>query len=80
MCMTSKRIEKSAKKGLFKARNLCYPVNEANRVLSGHFTRPASTGTNGRNMPANESFNIGWRHITKEKLSADMYRDREVCF
>ena len=63
------------KKRLFKAQNLCYSVNEANRVLNGHFARPASTGANGRNMLTNESFNIGWRHITKEKLPADMYRD-----
>ena len=31
-------------------------------------------------MLANESFNIWWRYITKKKLSANMYRDREVCF
>ena len=27
-----------------------------------------------------KSFNIRWRHITKEKLSANMYRDRKVSF
>ena len=66
--------------GLFKAQDLCYPIGEANRVLNGHFARPASAGANGRNMPANESFNIWWRYITKKELSAYMYCDREVCF
>ena len=63
------------KKGLFKAQNLCYSVNEANRVLNGHFARPASAGANGRNILANESFDIWWRHITKKELSANMYCD-----
>ena len=31
-------------------------------------------------MLANESFNIWWRYITKKELSANMYRDREICF
>ena len=31
-------------------------------------------------MSANESFNIWWRYITKKELSANMYRDRKVCF
>ena len=47
--MTSERIKKSAKK-LSKVRNLCYSIDEANRVLNGHCARPASTGANGRNM------------------------------
>ena len=78
--MTSKRIKESAKKQLFKLSELCYSINEANRMLNGHFARPASAGANGRNMPANESFNIWWRYITKIELSANMYGDSEVCF
>ena len=78
--MARKRIEESALKKLSKARNLCYSIEEANRVLNGRFARPASAGANGRNMPANESFNIWWRYITKKELSANMYRSRKVCF
>ena len=77
--MTNERIKKSAKKRLFKAQKLCYSIQEANRMLSGQFARPASAGSNRRDMPANESFNIWWRYIAKEKLSAYMYCDREVC-
>ena len=67
-------------KKLSKERNLCYSVDEAKRVLSGHLSRPASIRANGRNMLANERFNIWWRHITKKELSTNMYCDREVCF
>ena len=80
LSMTRKRIEKSASKKLFKAQELCYSIDEANRVLNGHFTRSASAGSNWRNMPLNESFNIGWRHIAKKELPTNMYCDREVCF
>lgn len=75
-----KADQKSPLERLFKARNLCYSVDEANRMPNGHFTRPASAGANGRNVPTNESFNIWWRYITKKELSAHMYRSREVCF
>ena len=68
------------KKELFKTQNLCYSIDEANRMLNGHFSRPASAGSNWGNMPANESFNVWWRYITKEELSANMYCDREICF
>ena len=49
-------------------------------MFDGYFSRAASAGANGRNMSANESFNIWWRYITEEKLSANMYGDRKVCF
>ena len=49
-------------------------------MLNGHLSRPASAGANGRNMLSDESFNIWWRYISKKELSANMYRDREVCF
>ena len=39
----------------------------------------ASAGSNWRNMPANDSFNIGWRYITKKVLSANMDSDSEIC-
>lgn len=31
-------------------------------------------------MPENESFNIWWSYITTKELSANMYRNGEVCF
>lgn len=55
-------------------------MNEANRMLCCHFARSASSGENGGNVHANESFNIWWRHIAKNKLSTDMYGYSEVCF
>ena len=33
-------------KKLFKEGNLCYSIDEANRVLNGHFTRSVSAGSN----------------------------------
>lgn len=77
--MASKQIEKSAYKRLFKYADLCYSVNEANRMFCGHISRSASAGANERNIPANDSFNIGWRHITKKELSANMDSDSEIC-
>ena len=47
-------------------------------MLGGHISGVGSAWANGRNMPLNESFNIGWRYITKEELSANMYGDRKV--
>ena len=49
-------------------------------MLNGHLTRPASAGSDRRNMLTDESFNIWWRYITKKELSANMYGNREVCF
>ena len=49
-------------------------------MFNGGLSGSASAGANGRSMPANESFNIGWRYISKKELSADMYRNSEVCF
>ena len=51
---------------------LCYSIGEADRTFCGEISRLASAGANGRNISANDSFNIGWRHITKEELSANM--------
>ena len=48
-------------------------------MLNGHFARSASAGSNWGNMPANDSFNIRWRHITKKELSANMDSDSEIC-
>ena len=44
--MESKRIGKIRLKKVFKARKLCYSINEANRVLSGHLSRSVSAGSN----------------------------------
>lgn len=71
---------KSAEKRLYKTKGLCYSIGEADSVLDRRFSGTASTGANGRNMSANESFNNRWRNITKKELSADMYGDREVGF
>ena len=49
-------------------------------MLNGHISRSASTGANGRNIPANDSFNIWWRYIAKKELSANMDSDSKVCF
>ena len=65
---------------MFNCEKLCYSINGANSALNGRFPGSASAGANGRDIPLHESFNIRWRYITKEKLSANMYRDREVCF
>ena len=51
---------------------VCYSIGEADRTFCGEISRLASAGANGRNISANDSFNIGWRHITKEELSANM--------
>ena len=80
-----RRQEKEADQGirrkrLYKTKGLCYSIEEADSVLDRRFSGTASAGANGRNMSANESFNNGWRDITKKELSADMYGDREVGF
>ena len=59
---------------------LCYSIGEADRTFCGEISRLASAGANGRNISANDSFNIGWRHIAKKELSANMYSDSEICF
>ena len=49
-------------------------------MFYNHIARIASAGANDRNIPANGSFNIWWRNITKKKLSANLYSNREICF
>ena len=77
--MKSKQI-KNPLKTLFRPPDLCYSIGEAYGTRTGHNTRSASAWTNWRNIPANDSFNIGWRHITKKELSANMDSDSEICF
>lgn len=48
-------------------------------MLNGQISRSASTGANGRNIPANGGFNIWWRHIARKELSANMDSDSEIC-
>ena len=57
---------------------LCYSVEEAHRFFGGCLTRSGSTRANGRHKPPNKSFDIRWRYISKEELSANVYCDRKV--
>ena len=77
--ITSKRIEKSAKK-LFKEEKLCYSIEEANDMFYNHITRIGFASTSDRYIPAYGSFNIWWRNITKKKLSANLYGHSKICF
>lgn len=77
--MARKQIKGSAKKRLFKGKDLCYSIGEADSVLSAQISWVASTRANGGDISANNSFNIGWRHITKEELPANMDSDSKVC-
>ena len=63
---------------MFKEKKLCYSVNEAHRMLDGHMTRSTSAWSNRRYKPSNKSFDIRWRYISEEELSANMYCDRKV--
>ena len=74
-----KADQRICKKRLFKGKELCYSIGEADRVLSAQISRAGSTRANGRDISANNSFNIGWRHITKEELPANMDSDSKVC-
>ena len=49
-------------------------------MFNNHITRIGSASASDRNIPANGSFNIWWRNITKKELSADLYRNREISF
>ena len=49
-------------------------------MFNDHITRIRSAGSSDRNIPAYGSFNIWWRNITKKKLSANLYSNREICF
>ena len=74
-----KADQRICKKRLFKCKNLCYSIGEADRVLNAQISRRASTWANGRDISANNSFHIGWRHITKEELPANMDSGSKVC-
>ena len=77
--MARKQIKGSAKKRLFKGKELCYSIGEADSALSAQISQAASAWANGGDISANNSFNIGWRHITKEELPANMDGDSKVC-
>ena len=74
-----KADQRICKKRLFKGKDLCYSIGEADSVLNAGNTQAVSTRANGRNISANNSFNIRWRHIAKEELSANMDSDSKVC-
>ena len=76
--MTTKRIGKSALKRMFKSQELCYSIGEAGRRFLRQLTSIFSTGANGRNISHKHGFKNGWRDISKEELSANMYCIREI--
>ena len=76
--MPTKRIRKSAKKSLFKARKLCYPICEAESSLLGWLTSIFSAGANGRNVLHKQGFNIRWRDIPQEEFETNMYCVGEI--
>lgn len=76
--MTTKRIGKSALKRMFKSQELCYSIGEAGRRFLRKLTSIFSTGANGRNISHKHGFKNGWRDISKEELSANMYCIREI--
>ncbi len=77
-CMTKRRIKKSAKKGLFKARKLCYSIGEAESGLLGWLTSVFSAWSNWRNKLHKHGFNIRWGGILKEEFKANVYSVREI--
>ena len=70
----------SAKKGVFKKHELCYSVDEAYGSFSSRFAGTTSAWANGQKESRDEGFNNGWRYISPEELSADMYSSREIGF
>ena len=76
--MTTKRIGKSALKRMFKSQELCYSIGEAGRRFLRQLTSIFSTEANGRNISHKHGFKNGWRNISKEELSANMYCIREI--
>lgn len=48
-------------------------------MLSAPISWAASTWADGRDISADNSFNIGWRHIAKKELSANMDSGSKVC-
>ena len=49
-------------------------------MFNNHITWNGSASANDRSIPAYGSFNIWWRNITKKKLSANLYSNREIRF
>ncbi len=78
--MTKEQTEVCRKKVVFKTKELCYSVDETHRASWRKPTRTASAWANRGNSLGNESFGLGWRHISKEDLTANMYGSREVGF
>ena len=49
-------------------------------MFHNHIAGIASAGASDRNVLAYGGFDIWWRNITKKKLSANLYSNREICF
>ena len=49
-------------------------------MFNNHIPRIASASASDGNILAYGSFNIWWRNITKKKLSANLYSNREIRF
>ena len=79
MGMTSKRIEKSAKKILFKYKKLCYLIEETIESWSIEISGSLPVGTDRHKIPGNVGFSIWRSYGSSEKQPAYMYSDRKVC-
>ena len=77
--MTSKRIEKSAKKALFKRGKLCYLIEETIESWSIWVSGSFPVGTDRHKIPGNVGFSIWRSYGTTEKQTAYMYSGRKVC-
>ena len=49
-------------------------------MFNNHSSGIGSASTSDRNILAYGSFNIWWRNVTKKKLSANLYSNREIRF
>ena len=76
--IANKQAVRLLKKALCKQGKLCYSIEEAKGLFRLELTGPTPTGANGRNMLRKQGFNLRWREITQEELSANMYSGREI--
>ena len=49
-------------------------------MFHNHMTRTGSACARDGNILTYGSFNTWWRNVTKKKLSANLYSNREICF
>ena len=78
--MRDEKAEEILRQKVYKSKELCYPVNEADSrfVMKFTFVRPART--NGKDVFSDDSFNVGRGYVglkTQEEF-ANMYGDSKV--